>query len=279
MINIDRRQFLKGLGGVCAVAGLGAAGSAADLVLKGVSGAEASTAPKQTAAAVRWGMIIDASRFDEAMIDRCAKACHTLHNVPRFDSIKDELKWIWGENYENAIPGAQLQFPHDTIEGRKVAVLCNHCANPPCVRVCPTKATFKRADGVVMMDFHRCIGCRFCMAGCPYGSRSFNWRNPRINETTLVGGARINIEFPTRERGVVEKCNFCAERIDKGPMPGRGQELPQDRTPVCVLAAEGAMAFGNLNDPDSRIRMLLKAHQTIQRKPELGTNPSVFYKV
>ncbi len=95
----------------------------------------------------------------------------------------------------------------------RLPVFCNHCENPPCVRVCPTKATFQRADGIVMMDYHRCIGCRLCMAACPYGARSMNYRDPR----PFI--AKINPDFPTRTKGVVEKCNFCEERLAKGMLP------------------------------------------------------------
>ncbi|MBI5748315.1 MAG: 4Fe-4S dicluster domain-containing protein, partial [Nitrospinae bacterium] len=129
--------------------------------------------------------------------------------------------------------------------------------------VCPTKATFKRADGIVQMDYHRCIGCRFCMAACPYGSRSFNWRDPRpfIKEK--------NTEYPTRAKGVVEKCNFCEERLAKGLMP------------ACVEACKDnkALIFGDLNDTDSEVRKVLESSYTIRRKLELGTQPGVYYIV
>jgi molybdopterin-containing oxidoreductase family iron-sulfur binding subunit len=131
------------------------------------------------------------------------------------------------------------------------------------VRVCPTKATWKReSDGIVMMDWHRCIGCRYCVVGCPYGSRSFNWRDPRpfIEET--------NTEYPTRTRGVVEKCTFCDSRLDHGQMP------------ACVEACKhGALVFGDLEDPDSEVRKLLSEHFTLRRKPALGTQPEVYYIV
>ena len=151
----------------------------------------------------------------------------------------------------------------ESLEHKKLMVLCNHCDNPPCVRVCPVQATFKRKeDGIVMMDFHRCIGCRCCMAACPYGSRSFNWFDPR---TAL---AETNPDFPTRSKGVVEKCNFCAERLAKGLIP------------ACVEACkEGALVFGDLEDPDSEVRAVLREHYTIRRKPELGTRPQVYYIV
>ena len=151
---------------------------------------------------------------------------------------------------------------NERLEHLPMLVLCNHCENPPCVRACPTKATFKReSDGIVLMDFHRCIGCRFCMAACPFGARSFNFRDPRpfIKEQ--------NNEFPTRMKGVVEKCNFCAERLAVGKLP------------ACVEASNGAIAFGDLDDPDSTVRDLLKHNYTIRRKQSLGTEPSVYYIV
>ena len=138
-------------------------------------------------------------------------------------------------------------------------VFCNHCDNPPCVRVCPTQATWKRDDGIVMMDWHRCIGCRYCMAACPYGSRSFNWEDPRphIKEP--------NPDFPTRTKGVVEKCTFCDERLDKG------------QPPACVEACpEKALVFGDLNDPDSEVRRLLRSRFALRRKAGLGTSPEVY---
>ncbi len=115
-----------------------------------------------------------------------------------------------GGDYEQAFPDQENKFATEPLQDRRVLVLCNHCDNPPCVRVCPTQATWRRDDGIVMMDYHRCIGCRYCMAACPYGSRSFNWRDPRpyIKD--------INDGYPTRTKGVVEKCNFCEERLATG---------------------------------------------------------------
>lgn len=111
-----------------------------------------------------------------------------------------------------------------------------------------------------MIDYHRCIGCRFCMAACPYGSRSFNFRDPRPYIK------KINPEFPTRRKGVVEKCNFCQERLDVGQMP------------ACVEACDrGALVFGDLADPSSEIRRILAEKPHVRRKPDLGTRPSVFY--
>ena len=136
--------------------------------------------------------------------------------------------------------------------------VCMRCGE--CVRVCPTQATFKRADGIVMMDYHRCIGCRFCMAACPYGSRSMNYRDPR----PFI--RKINPAFPTRTKGVVEKCNFCEERLARGILP------------ACVIACKDkALAFGDLEDPRSDVRLILDKGLSLRRRPELGTGPQVYY--
>jgi len=145
-------------------------------------------------------------------------------------------------------------------------VLCNHCDNPPCVRVCPTKATFKLPDGITMQDMHRCIGCRFCMAACPYGSRSFNWVDPRTASNLRPDVP--NREYPTRSKGVVEKCTFCSERLQAGKLP------------ACVEAAPaGGILFGDMEDPNSDVRKIVTNKYTIRRKPDLGTGPAVYYLI
>jgi molybdopterin-containing oxidoreductase family iron-sulfur binding subunit len=259
-MSINRRKFLK-LAGVSTLLGLGGI-SVIDEFLK--SGVEASQVLPSSKAltAKRWAMVIDMSKFKTGDdYKRVINACHSIHNVPDFNNLKDEIKWIWTEKHEHAFPGQADEYIKESIKHQPFMVLCNHCANPPCVRVCPTKATFKRKDGIVMMDYHRCIGCRFCMAACPFGSRSFNWRDPRpfIKEK--------NPEFPTRTKGVVEKCNFCAERLAIG------------LNPACVEASNGTLVFGDLKDPDSEVRKILSSHFTIRRKPELGTGPSVYYMI
>ncbi|PIE57176.1 MAG: 4Fe-4S ferredoxin [Desulfobulbus propionicus] len=270
-----RRDFLK-VAGISTLAGLGGSaviGRLADgsvpAEAKASSGSHghAGEGHREGAPAKgkRYGMIVDLRKFKEnpELGDIVMRACIKAHNIPEFPEKKDTIKWIWMTGYENCFPEKSHLYKDEATEQHQVPVLCNHCDSPPCVRVCPTKATFKNKDGVVIMDFHRCIGCRFCMAACPYGMRSFNWRDPRpfVEE--------INREFPTRMRGVVEKCNFCAERIGVG------------KQPACVEACKdsGAMVFGDLNDPDSTVRKMLKEHYTIQRKPALGTHPSVFYIV
>ena len=211
----------------------------------------------------QWAMVIDTRKLkSEADLEPLIDVCHKIHNVPELQNKNHEIKWIWGTHYHNAFPGKAAQFLAEEVEHRPFLVLCNHCENPPCVRACPTQATWKREnDGIVFMDFHRCIGCRFCMAACPFGARSFNYRDPRpfIQETNKL--------FPTRMKGVVEKCNFCAERLAVGQIP------------ACVEVSNGALAFGDLYDPASKVRELIRTHFTIRRKQILGTEPCVYYIV
>jgi molybdopterin-containing oxidoreductase family iron-sulfur binding subunit len=182
--------------------------------------------------------------------------------VPDFKNPKDDVHWISLEKVGHVFPAEAHPHLPGTIRGLSVPILCNHCENPPCVRVCPTQATFKRADGIVMMDYHRCIGCRFCMAACPFGARSMNYREPR----PFI--PKLNLDFPTRTRGVVEKCNFCEERLAKGILP------------ACVLACkEKALIFGDLEDKGSDLRRFLESGFSIRRRAELGTGPQVYYRL
>ncbi len=266
-MSVDRRKFFK-------IAGLTALSLASkpafEVFAEGVDPVDSTatippptTQPTGPLTAHRWAMVIDIHKcMAEHGCTKCIAACHLEHNVPDFGNPKDEVKWIWKESFGHAFQEQENEHLHEEMKHQSVPVFCNHCDNPPCVRVCPTKATWKREDGIVMMDMHRCIGCRYCMAACPYGSRSFNWRDPRpfIKE--------INPKFPTRTRGVVEKCTFCVERLAQG-MP-----------PACVEACTAqAMTFGDLEDANSELRTALRERFSIRRKAALGTNPEIYYLV
>jgi Fe-S-cluster-containing dehydrogenase component len=209
----------------------------------------------------RWGMVIDTTKCArQPNCTKCIDACRQAHNIPVIPDPRREVRWIWKDSFEHAFREEEAGYPE--ARPGPVMLLCNQCDNPPCTRVCPTQATWKREDGIVAMDWHRCIGCRYCMAACPYGSRSFNWMDPRPYIHT------VNPQFPTRTKGVVEKCNFCAERLAVGQQP------------LCVESCpEKALVAGNLADPASPIRELLRTRRTVRRKPELGTRPQVFYIV
>ncbi len=258
----SRRSFLK-------IGGISVLGLSALPVLQAVA---QNDGPKfkpdpNALQAQQWGMVVDMKKCWEEQEKRqcadCIAACHKVHNVPGIPDPKREIKWIWTDKYEHAFPEQANEYAPEKIRESQFLLLCNHCSNPPCVRVCPTQATFKREqDGVVMMDFHRCIGCRYCMAGCPFGARSFNWGDPRPYLTEQ------NMEFPTRTKGVVEKCNFCAERLAVGQIP------------ACVEACKAkALVFGDVEDPESEIRKILDTHYTIRRKVNLGTRPNIYYIV
>jgi len=259
-MSMDRRKFLK----VAGVGALGLAGLPASRLL--AAGDPRFNPPAEGLQGKRWAMVIDLTK--EAHDDDAVAACHKIHNVPMHTNPRHEIKWLWNTEFKHAFP--ELASEHLAVQYKKehsTLVLCNHCENPPCVRVCPTQATFKRADGIVLMDFHRCIGCRFCMAACPFGARSFNWVDPR-GASNLDEPGEVMLTFPTRMKGVVEKCNLCAERLAKGVIP------------ACVEnSSDGRMLFGDLDDPKSDVSRIIKSQYTIRRKQHLGTEPSVFYIV
>lgn len=260
-MSINRRHFLRKAGIVTAL-GFGSTFIITGLSMKKVVEASEYEAPQRALVAKHWVMVVDMSKFKTAEdYNRVIEACHSVHNVPNFGNPKDEIKWIWTDDYEHTFTGQSNKYMQESIKAHPFILLCNHCENPPCVRACPTEATFKRPDGIVDMDFHRCIGCRFCMAACPYGVRSFNYRDPR----PFI--KMVSPDFPTRTKGVVEKCNFCVERLEKGLMP------------ACVENSKGGLIFGDLDDPKSEVRKIVSSQYTIRRKPELGTQPSVYYLV
>ncbi len=222
-------------------------------------GATAANEVKPALIGKRWAMAVIPGKCPNGC-RACIDACHLTHNVPDFGNAKDEIQWIGLQPFERVFPGQTYPEMPAASKERMLPVLCNHCDNPPCVRVCPTQATFKRADGIVMMDYHRCIGCRFCMAACPYGARSMNWRDPR----PFI--RKINDNYPTRTKGVVEKCTFCEERLRVGMLP------------ACVVACEEkALLFGDIEDARSEIRRLLDRERPIRRRADLGTKPQAYY--
>ena len=256
----SRRNFLKiaGISAFAFGAGLNMAAESAAQV--GIGSYEANAKGKK---AKRWAMVIDTRKFtSDGDFQRVIDACHEAHNVPDIPG-KQDIKWMWTDAYDAVFTDDLNDMLPDRVKQGHYLLLCNHCTNPPCVRVCPTQATFKMQDGTVAMDYHRCIGCRFCMAGCPYGARSFNYMDPRKHLPADVP----NPQYPTRMAGVVEKCTFCTERLAKGLMP------------ACVEASKGAILFGDLNDPASPVRKALAENYNIRRKPSLGTQPGVYYLI
>lgn len=256
-MKIDRRKFLTFAGATTALAFLGKHS------FEAVAENQAHFEALNSTETKRYAMVIDLKKcVEHENCNKCIEACHKVHNVPKINNPKDEIKWIWKEFYQNAfVEQENERLPREILD-KKVLLLCNHCDNPPCTKVCPTKATWKREDGIVMMDWHRCIGCRYCVAACPYGSRSFNWIEPREHLEVM------NPDFPTRTRGVVEKCTFCDERLARGLLP------------ACVISCPyNALYFGDLKDENSEVTKILATNFSLRRKAELGTHPEIYYLI
>ena len=151
-MKLSRREFFRRSG--LTLLGLSGMKSQGVLFRGGLKGAFAQ---EEASGDIRWGMVVDTNKCRDGCED-CINACHRGHNVPDFPCKKDEVKWVWNEPYDKVFPHEQAESAEGALRSSHVMVLCNHCDNPPCVRACPTKATFKREDGIVMMDYHRCFG-------------------------------------------------------------------------------------------------------------------------
>jgi len=240
-----RRSFLN-----AAVAAAGVT-LAPGVVLYGItrpSAAMARTPDDAVSSDVRWGMLIDSNRC-ASDCNECVTACSTENGLQGHGRTATDAQWIRKVDIHD--PGTGL--------GKSLPVMCQHCAEPPCVDVCPTGASFKRADGIVLVDKHTCIGCRYCMMACPYKARSF------VHEA-------LEDQKPhaPRGKGTVESCTMCVHRIDDG-----GQ-------PACVEACNdtggGAMLFGDLNDPDSEISQRVAKYASQQIRADLGLDPGIRYQ-
>lgn len=185
----------------------------------------------------------------------CALACKMQNNVP------DGMLWnrVLTEGCE-MFDGAEGTYPN--LSRTYLPLACQHCENAACQRVCPTGATYKDDKGRVEIDYDKCIGCRMCMAACPYNARTFNWNDPVRSTGASYGDVRV----PERARGVMEKCTLCKERTDDG------------KEPMCVRCCPGdARIFGDLDDPNSEVSKLRRRQDAEVLLEEKGTRPQVFY--
>ncbi|MFQ6052967.1 MAG: sulfate reduction electron transfer complex DsrMKJOP subunit DsrO [Candidatus Bathyarchaeia archaeon] len=213
-----------------------------------------------------YGMVIDVGACVGCR--QCMYACKRGNNIP-----DEPIPMAWIEVFEldmttpvSKVHGSHLESPRTAYtrspkEGKwYLSVNCFHCDNPPCVKVCPVGATYKGEGGIVEMDYDKCIGCRNCMAACPYNARRFNLAEPEIPPE------RVNPQVPVRQKGVVEKCTFCQHRVREG------------KQPYCVEACPvGARRFGDLNDPESPVSRLLESYTSFRLLEEMNTQPRVFY--
>lgn len=193
----------------------------------------------------RWGLLIDTTKCATGCND-CVTACNMENGLSGKTGLQDS-QWIRKVELTNNKTGATHSLP----------MMCQHCEHPPCVDVCPTGASFKRADGIVLVDRHICIGCRYCMMACPYKARSLVHED--LNDTQLA-------HMP-RGKGCVESCTLCMHKVDRG-----------DRTTACAEACpEKAIVFGDLNDPNCEIAQRLATYASKEVRADLGLNTGVRY--
>lgn len=238
--ELGRRNFLAGIAGA---AGLAIAPGVTLFSFPGSAEKNIGVTSK-----VRWGMLIDTRKCAEDC-NECVSACFRENGIGSTGRPETDPQWI-----------RKLDI-HDPKTDRKISLpmLCQHCAHPPCVDVCPTGASFKRADGIVLVDKHSCIGCRYCMMACPYQARSF------VHEDLTDQKADV-----PRGKGTVESCTLCVHRIDKGG------------SPACVEACSDtggkAMLFGDLNDPNSEISKRIEKYASQEVRADLGLDLGVRYQ-
>jgi len=264
---MDRREFLVGGGGLLLV-GASSAYVARLLTTEYASGARGGDA----ASSRRYGMVIDLDKCnncDECSAEHsaCVDACREENNVASFGDRKYpewDIHWI---RKVTIAPKDGSEMDAETAAGedaetssKSVILLCNHCDKPPCAQVCPVQATYKRDDGIVIVDHHRCIGCRYCMIACPYNARWFNFQDDEDWP---------NKDQPKRSHGVAEACTLCAHRLDVGGTPACVE--------ACAKAGAGALVVGDLNDPDSEIATLIANNAVKRIREDLGTEPKVHY--
>ena len=239
--DLSKRSFIGGL--------VGAAGLS---IAPGVilyQTASAKPADQPVTNAVRWGMLVDTNQCTEDC-NACVTACNDEHGLWPEEGSATDSQWIRKLTVKDPSTGHSKSFP----------VMCQHCEHPPCVDVCPTGASFKREDGIVLVNMHTCIGCRYCMMACPYKARSF------VHED-------LTNQLPStpRGKGCVESCNMCVHKVDAG-----------ENTTACAEACQKdghqAILFGDLNDPDSEISLRLKKFGGTQIRADLGLNTGVRYQ-
>lgn len=205
----------------------------------------------------RWGMVIDLRRCIGC--EYCVYACQAVNDV------SDDMRW-----------NVHLVDKTETGNIFHMTRPCLHCQDAPCVSVCPVGATYVRDDGIVIMDYDKCIGCRYCQVACPYGARSFNWR--QRTEASGYQKSWGSAEIDRRPRGVAEKCTFCVHRIDRGLPQGLIPGVDRAATPACVnICPVRARIFGDLNDPLSPVSRAIAENPVFRLREDLGTEPKVYY--
>ncbi len=243
---MNRRDFLTVAGGTLLAGGAGVLGV-------GQITARDTHTPRTPSPldGKRVGMVVDLRKCRKDC-RACLVACRAENNVAFHDDPRWDIHWIKKVRIKSDTRATTAEKP--------VILLCNHCERPPCAQVCPVQATYRRKDGIVIVDHHRCIGCRYCMVACPYGERYFNYKeNPGWPKR----------ERPRRAHGVTESCTLCAHRLDAGQKPACQE--------ACAAVGANVITVGDLNDPESEVSKLIAENQTTRIREDLGTEPKVFY--
>jgi tetrathionate reductase subunit B len=250
-IDEDRRAFIG------TAAGVAAATVAPGVLLYTVSRAEAEPSSEGVNSKVRWGMLIDTGKCADGCT-ACVTACDQENGLDLQQKPEGESQEKWERQKSVWIRKVKVR---DDLTGRisNLPLMCQHCEYPPCVDVCPTGASFKRADGLVLVDRHICIGCRYCMMACPYKARSFIHERVEHKLTEVPRG-----------KGCVESCTLCVHRRDMG-------EASTACADACAREGHNAIVFGDLKDPDSPLSKLLASMPSRQIREDLALNTGVRY--
>lgn len=220
----------------------------------------------------RWGMVIDLDRCTGCQ--SCVIACKAENNI----TFVGEKEAQYGRTISWMEIITETHHEGEETRSRFVPRPCFHCENAPCAKVCPVHATYEDPDGIVAQIYDRCIGCRFCMAACPYTAKYFNWYRYDVPETLEK---QFNPDVSVRDKGVVEKCTFCHHRLQKARDQAafEGREMrSEDYVPACVESCPtNAIVFGDLDDPRAEVAKLSRSNRAFRFLEELGTEPKVFY--
>ncbi len=215
---------------------------------------------------VLYGYAFNVTRCEGYM--ECVTACVKENNLDR-ESNTQYIRTFEMEHGQMSPDAGDGKYFHEVPvpDHFYMGVQCFHCQDPPCVKACPTKATWQEPDGIVVVDYDWCIGCRYCIAACPYFGRRFNWNKPRVPKKEITRQQHY-LGNRMRKKGQMEKCTFCIQRTRKGKLPACAEACPT-----------GARVFGNLLDPNSEIRFVLKNKKVFRHKEDLGTDPKFWYFV
>lgn len=221
----------------------------------------------------RWGMAIDLDKCTGCQA--CVVACKQENNVPF--STQEEAEYGREISWIKVMAVAEGEYPDTKL--RFMPMLCQHCDNPPCTKVCPTGATYKNPEGLVAQIYPRCIGCRYCANACPYQVKYFNWFRPEWPEEMK---ASLNPDVSIRPKGVIEKCTFCHHRLQKAreqaAVEKREVKSEGEYVPACVQSCPAeAMVFGDLDEPKTEVARLAKSTRAFRALDDLGTEPKVIY--